>query len=390
MLAATIPSQPYENTLKVKHQYRRILTMAADQHPESNTSLTYTSPESPPHLTYTPIPKPGPSEILVRVHAAAINPVDIQLWGNPLIGLFFGKKEKGIGRDYAGTIAAVGSVLSRSSQWQIGDRVFGLCNRPVGEGTFTQYLKTTPGSETLARMPIAWGFQKAAAVPLVVLTAFACLDWLPAESKSPNGTERRVVVGGASGGVGMWAVQLAKKMYGCHVTAICSGRNADLVRGLGADEVIDYTKQDVAETLLASRLEGRKYDLYVDCVGGTQMFEHWYELLHKDAAYITIVGDKTSRTAMGGPLTYFTYPSQIWRYVCGYFFGPRYANVLLYQKSELLEQVANLADSQGVQVVVQDTVKGILSEAEHVDAWEKIKRYMVEGRVRGKIVVLME
>jgi NADPH:quinone reductase-like Zn-dependent oxidoreductase len=364
--------------------------MAERQPSDSNTSLTYTTPSSTPHLTHTPIPPLGPNEILVKIHAAAINPVDVQLWGNLLIGFLFGAKEKGIGRDYAGTIAALGPALQKSSNWEIGDRVFGLCNRPVGEGTFAQYLKTTPISEPVAKMPRAWGFEEAAAVPLVVLTAFACLDWLPVESKSPNGKERRVVVSGASGGVGMWAVQLAKKVYGCHVTAVCSGRNGEFVRGLGADAVIDYTEQDVAGTLLASRPEGRKYDLYVDCVGGTQMFEHWYELLHKDAAYITIVGDKTSRTAMGGPLTYFTYPSQIWRYVYGSLFGPRYANVLLHQKSELLEQVAKLVDGQGIQVVVQDTVKGILSEVEHVDAWEKVKRYMIEGRVRGKIVVSIE
>jgi NADPH:quinone reductase-like Zn-dependent oxidoreductase len=365
--------------------------MAELQLPDSNTSLTYTSPSSPPHLTHTPLPALGPHDIIVKVHAAAINPVDIQLWGNPLIGFLFSKKEKGIGRDYAGTIAALGSALQNSSQsrWEVGDRVFGLCNRPVGEGTFTQYLRILPG-EPIAKMPRAWVFEEAAAVPLVVLTAFACLDWLPPPPKSPNMEERRVVVCGASGGVGMWAVQLAKKVYGCHVAAICSGRNADFVRGLGADEVIDDLEQNVAETLLASRPEGRKYDLYVDCVGGTQIFEHWHKLLHKDAAYITIVGDKTSRTAMGGPLTYFTYPSQIWRHVYGYFVGPRYANVLLYQKSELLEQVAKLADDQGVQVVVQHVVKGILSETEHSDAWEKVNGYMIEGRVCGKIVVSIE
>ncbi|KAJ4384655.1 hypothetical protein N0V86_000256 [Didymella sp. IMI 355093] len=361
--------------------------MSQEPLPESNTSLTYTNPESQPHLHHGPIATLGPNDILVKVHAAAINPVDIQLWGNPLIGLLAGKKEKGIGRDYAGTIAALGSALQKTSQWEVGDRVFGLCNRPTGQGTFTQYLKITPASEPVAKIPKAWGFEEAAAVPLVVLTAFACLDWLPAESKSPNGSERRVVISGASGGVGMWAVQLAKKVYGCHVTGICSGRNAEFVKSLGADEVVDYSKQVVAKTLLASRPEGRKYDLYIDCVGGTEMFQHWCDLLHKDGAYITIVGDKTSRTAMGGPLTYFTYPTQVWRHIYGYFFGPRYANVLLYQKSELLEQVARLADDKGVQVVVQDVLKGILSETDYVGAWEKVKGYMIEGRVRGKIVV---
>ncbi|UPX19417.1 uncharacterized protein EKO05_0009680 [Ascochyta rabiei] len=357
------------------------------QPPEFNTSLTYTAPESLPHLTHTPLPTLGPGDLLIKIHAAAINPVDIQLWGNPLIGYVAGRKEKGVGRDYSGTIVALGSSLQDSENWRVGDAVFGLCSRPLGEGTFSQYLKISPATEPISKKPTAWTFEEAASVPLVVLTAFSCLDWLPSSRQSPNGETRRVIVSGASGGVGMWCVQLAKKLYRCHVTGICSGRNAEFVRGLGADEVIDYSQQDVARTLLDGRPEGRKDDLYVDCVGGTEMFAHWHDMLHKTGAYITIVGDKTSRTAMGGPLTYFTYPSQIWRYVYGYFSGPRYANVLLYQKSELLEQVAELADKQDVEVVVQDVVKGILSEEGHKEAWEKVRRYMVEGRVRGKIVV---
>jgi NADPH:quinone reductase-like Zn-dependent oxidoreductase len=96
--------------------------------PESNTSLTYTTPSSQPHLTHTPLPKPGPKEILVKIHAAAINPVDIQLWGNPVIGWLAGTKEKGIGRDYSGEIVGVGEECKG---WEIGDEVFGLCNRPV-------------------------------------------------------------------------------------------------------------------------------------------------------------------------------------------------------------------------------------------------------------------
>ncbi|KAF9701065.1 hypothetical protein EKO04_000630 [Ascochyta lentis] len=357
------------------------------QLPDSNTSLTYTAPESPPHLSHTPLPIPGPGDLLIKIHAAAINPVDIQFWGNPLIGYVAGRKEKGIGRDYSGTIVALGSSLQDSEKWRVGDAVFGLCNRPLGEGTFSQYLKVSPATEPISKKPTAWTFEEAAAVPLVVLTAFACLDWLPTTSQSPNAETRRVVVSGASGGVGMWCVQLAKKLHRCHVTGICSGRNAEFVRGLGADEVIDYSQRDVARTLLEGRPEGRKYDLYVDCVGGTEMFNHWHEMLHKSGAYVTIVGDKTSRTAVGGPLTYFTYPSQIWRHVCGYLFGPRYANVLLCQKSKFLEQVAGLADDKAVQVVVQDVVKGILGEDKHNESWERIKQYMVEGRVRGKVVV---
>lgn len=90
---------------------------------------------------------------------------------------------------------------------------------------------------------------------------------------------------------------------------------------------------------------------------------------------------------MGGPATYFTHPSQVLRHIKGHLFGPRYANVILYQKSELLEQVSTLADEGKLTIVVQDVVKGILAEGESGQAWEKIKEYMIEGRVRGKIVV---
>ncbi|KAI8939636.1 hypothetical protein NX059_003394 [Plenodomus lindquistii] len=353
--------------------------------PESNTSLTYTQPSSQPHLTHSPVSQPGPKDILVKVKSAAINPVDIQLWGNPVIGWLAGKKEKGLGRDYSGEIIALGEEVKKEGKWEIGDEVFGLCSRQTAEGTFTSYLNITP-ADPIAKKSSTLSHQEAAAIPLVVLTAFACLEWLPSESQSPN-SKRRVVVAGASGGVGMWCVQLAKKLYDCHVTGICSGRNADFVRKLGADEVIDYGDQDVAQTLLASRPEGRKYDLYIDCVGGTEMFQHWYDLLHTSGAFITIVGDKTSRTAMGGPMTYFTYPSQVIRHIKGYLFGPRYANVIFLAKSELLQQVTELAEKGSVRVVVQDVIKGILSEEGHQEAWEKVKNYMVEGRVRGKIVV---
>jgi len=142
----------------------------------------------------------------------------------------------------------------------------------VGDGTFTQYVTVSP-SDPISKIPTGWSYNQAAAVPLVALTAFACLDWLP--SATAKDCKRRVIVSGASGGVGTWCAQLAKKLYNCHVTGICSGSNASFVRQLGADEIVDYTKVDVAKTLLEGRPEGRKYDLYIDCVGGVEMFKHW-------------------------------------------------------------------------------------------------------------------
>lgn len=88
---------------------------------------------------------------------------------------------------------------------------------------------------------------------------------------------------------------------------------------------------------------------------------------------------------MGGPLTYITYPSQVFRYFKGWMFGPRYANVLLYQQSELLEKAAEMAEKGGVNVVVQEAIKDVLKEGS--DAWKRVWELMEGGRVRGKIVV---
>ncbi len=113
--------------------------------------------------------------------------------------------------------------------------------------------------------------EQAASIPLVALTAYACLDWLP----PPSITPRRVIIRGASGGTGSWLVQLAKVAYDCHVTAICSERNASYVKKLGADEVIDYTSQDVTQILLSQRAATQEYDLLVDCVGGLELLSSY-------------------------------------------------------------------------------------------------------------------
>lgn len=183
-------------------------------------------------------------------------------------------------------------------------------------------------------------------------------------------------------------MQLAKRLHASHITAICSSRNASFVRSLGADTVLDYTSQNIREALLESvEKEGAGYDLYVDCVGGTDVFAYWTGLLRREGAYVTIVGDKTERTVVGGPLTYFTHPRQVLRFLRGWLVGPRYASVMLWDKSECLEQVAGLVERGEVRVVVQDVVKGILDEGTYEEAWERVKGEMVGGRVRGKIVV---
>ena len=96
--------------------------------PSDFKSLTYTTPSTPPHLSYFPLTPPGLNELLVKIKAASINPVDLQFWHSPLIGFLAGKKEKGIGRDYAGTVVGVGKDVKG---WEEGVDVFGMLNRPV-------------------------------------------------------------------------------------------------------------------------------------------------------------------------------------------------------------------------------------------------------------------
>lgn len=116
---------------------------------------------------------------------------------------------------------------------------------------------------------------QAASIPLVALTAYACLSWLPPSGVSASQRQRKVIIRGASGGTGTWLVQLAKVAYDCHVTAICSSKNVEYVKRLGADEVIDYTSQDTVETLLSRRAAAEASDLIVDCVGGTDLLSSY-------------------------------------------------------------------------------------------------------------------
>ncbi len=182
------------------------------------------------------VPQPGPGQVLVRVRAAAANPWDWHfLRGLPYIARLNGAgirhpKHQILGGDVAGEVVAVGEGATR---FAVGDHVFGF----IEFGAFAEYA-VAPES-LLAAAPANVTFEQAAGVPLAATTALQGLRDAGAIRAGD-----RVLVIGASGGVGTFAVQLAKR-FGAHVTAVVSGRNASLVRALGADRVIDYTREDV-------------------------------------------------------------------------------------------------------------------------------------------------
>lgn len=193
-------------------------------------------------------PLPKDNEVLVRVRAAAVNPLDSHLMrGKPYVLRFaFGlrkPRDPRVGRDVAGDVEAVGRNVTALKP---GDEVFGVCL-----GAFAEYACAL-GSK-LAIKPPGVGFEQAASAPIAALTALQALrdhgDVQPGQ---------KVLINGAAGGVGTFAVQIAKS-FGAHVTAVCSAANADMVRSLGADHVVDYTYQDFTKG-------SERYDLIFDLV----------------------------------------------------------------------------------------------------------------------------
>jgi NADPH:quinone reductase-like Zn-dependent oxidoreductase len=202
------------------------------------------------HLMDIDKPQVGDGEVLVRVHAAGLNAGDyFTMRGVPvLIRLTMGLRRPRNGRvagwDVAGRVEAVGSTVTRLRP---GDEVFGACN-----GTCAEYVSAK--EERFVLKPADLSFEQAAAVPTAAATALRAL-----RDVGKVGPGQKVLVNGASGGVGTFAVQIAKWL-GAEVTGVCSSRNIDLVRSLGADHVIDYTQEDFTQS-------GQRYDLILDNVG---------------------------------------------------------------------------------------------------------------------------
>jgi NADPH:quinone reductase-like Zn-dependent oxidoreductase len=217
-------------------------------------------------------PVPGDSQVLVRVRAASVNPLDWHLLeGTPYIGrLAMGlRKPRDIrlGVDFAGTVESVGRAVTR---FKPGDEVFG-----GGTGAFGQYVVVRENG-SVALKPANVTFEQAAAVPIAAVTA---LQGLRDQGKIRSG--QQVLINGASGGVGTFAVQIAKS-FGAHVTGVCSTTNVDMVRSIGADQVIDYRREDFTR-------RAERYDLIVDAVGN-HSFSDLRRVLRPTGTYVMIGG----------------------------------------------------------------------------------------------------
>lgn len=220
------------------------------------------------------IPEPAADQVLVKVAAATVNPLDYHFMrGSPyLLRLFAGvgrPDDERIGSDFAGTIVAVGAGVS---EWQPGDRIFGAAAH-----AFSEYL-VRGATGSLARLPDGVSFEQGAGLPIAGVTALQAL-------RDHGGLQagQRVLINGASGGVGTYAVQIAKAM-GAHVTGVCSDRNLELVKSIGADAVFDYRRENYLES-------GEQFDLIVDMVGNHSPLDN-RKVLTPDGKLVIVGGDK--------------------------------------------------------------------------------------------------
>lgn len=308
--------------------------------------------------TTVPVPIPGPGHVRVTVVAASVNARDWHVMrGEPRLARLldrttFGRTAPRVairGTDFAGTVDAVGAGVTR---WKPGDAVFG-----EADGAFAEYAVTA--EDTVACIPAGTTFEQAAAVPLAGTTALICLR---AGEPKPGA---RLLINGASGGVGTFAIQLAKAM-GLHVTAVCSARNADQARSLGADTLIDYNRED-----FCARQD--RYDIVLDLVGNRAV-RHLRRLLRRSGTLVLSGGGVSGEGRFVGPLGLLIRAQLAARLP-----GPRIAIPQAKPTTERLDELAALLTS--------GSLKPIIDRAFDFDHAADAIRYLETEHARGKVIV---
>jgi len=315
---------------------------------------------SPDVLTVVDVERPVPNDnqVLIRVRAASVNPLDLTIRGplllRPLLGMRKPKDTR-LGVDYAGTVEAVGRNVT---QFKPGDEVFG-----GKTGALAEYVCGL-ADRAIVLKPPNMTFEQAASVPVAAITA---LQGLRDKGKIRSG--QKVLINGASGGVGTFAVQIAKS-FGTEVTGVCSTRNLDMVRSIGADHVIDYTKDDFTKT-------DQRYDLIFDLVGNHSFSERRRILNPNGICVMAGIGGAGWHDGIGKRLA-----GELNAYVASRFVSQKFISYIAQFNKKDMMVLADLLQSGKVTPVIDRTYK--LSET--ADAL----RYLEQGHARGKVVVTLD
>ena len=301
------------------------------------------------------VEKPGPmdNEVLVKVHATSVNPAE---WYG-MTGLFlarlgnglFRPKDKRLGADFSGIVEAVGNEVT---DFKAGDAVFG-----GRSGAFAEYVCVQKG---IAHKPANVTFEQAGTVGIAGLTA---LQGLRDHGKLQPG--QKVLINGAAGGVGTFAVQIAKAL-GAEVTAVCSTRNVDLIRSLGADQVIDYTKEDFTRSR-------QRYDLLLDIAGNRSWSE--YRRVLAPRAIVVIIGGPKGKVI--GPLKHII--------------AMRLASLRASQKAVFFVANFNREDLCTLRELMEaGKVKPVIDRTYSLTKINEAMTYLGTGHARAKIAVNMQ
>ncbi|MGC4803738.1 NAD(P)-dependent alcohol dehydrogenase [Micromonospora sp. DT233] len=313
-------------------------------------------------LREVPPPRPAADEVLVEVRAASVNARDWHVMrGDPYLArladpVHFGRRGPRFpirGTDFAGRVAAVGAAVTG---FRVGQEVYG--DTVVG-GAFAEYVSVS--SRTLAAKPAALTFAQAAAVPLAASTALLGL-----RDAGELRAGQRVLVNGASGGVGTFAVQIARAL-GADVTAVCSTRNVELIRSLGVDRVVDYTREDFARTGLP------RHDVVLDLVGNRSLADLRRVLMPSGTLVLSGGGVSTGGSLLG-PLGLFVRAEVVRRFV-----GHRIVRLDVPADAANLATLGELADGGALTPVI-DRSYPLARTADAI-------RYVETEHARAKVVI---
>jgi len=298
-------------------------------------------------------PKPGDGQVLIKVRASSVNPAEwYTVSGKPYIVRLMGgigaPKDSRAGYDVAGVVEAVGPGVS---SFKPGDEVFG--------GAWGAYAQYAIGRETrIIKKPPELSFEDAAAIPIAAMTALQGL-----RDQGHLAAGKKVLINGASGGVGTYGVQIAKA-FGAEVTGVCSTRNVEMVRSLGADHVVDYTKENFTKT-------SERYDLILDNVG-TQTFKDMASIMKADGIIVVVGGSK--KGPFLGPIKRIG-----WSKLAQPFIDPQIKFYLAEVNKADLELVAKLA--------VEGKLRSVIDRRYPLEQTGAALEYLGLGHARGKVVI---
>lgn len=297
-------------------------------------------------------PVPGDDELLIKVHAASLNPLDYHLLRHAFLRRVLSALSKvrvtRPGRDVAGQVETVGRNIT---QFKPGDEVFGACS-----GAFAEYACAR--EVALAMKPHNISFEQAASSPVAGLTALQGF-----RDKGQLQPGQKVLINGAAGGVGTFAVQIAKS-FGAVVTAVCSTRNVELVRSLGADHVIDYTQEDFTSS-------GQHYDLIFDLVANHSFSEH--------RRVLTAKGTYIGAGILGLKSTIGVLTRSITELILAPFVSQRFGSFMAKLNHEDLTILGSLME--------EGKIKPVIDRRYSLSEVGEALSYLEEGHARGKVII---